>query len=129
MTMRWYQRLADIPGLNYPGSPRVQRTRLPEHNLKPEIHRSDFGGRRQEYLSWQYRDGTSSSASPAKSWESQPPADATPGAILQHLYEVLELPGEASDYHFAMQGLLRAAVEPAPRTSLGHERDRKALLA
>lgn len=102
---RWFQRLADIPGVNYPGSPGVQRTRLPGHNLKPELHRSDFGGRRHEYLSWEHRDGTSSSASPAKNWETQPqPADASPQAILHHLSEVLELPGEPSDYHFAMQG-------------------------
>jgi len=102
---RWFQRLADIPGVNYPGSPGVQRTRLPGHNLKPDLHQADFGGRRHEYLSWEYRDGTSSSASPAKNWETQPqPADAPPQAILQHLSEVLDLPGEPSDYHFAIQG-------------------------
>src|SRR5690349_12574980 len=98
MMMRWYGRLADIPGVNYPGSPGVQRTRLPGCNLERRIERSDFGGRRHQYLSWQYRDGTSSSSSPAKSWESQLlPEDAAPEASLQHLYEVLELPGEASD--------------------------------
>ena len=80
--MRWYGRLADIPGTNYSGSPGVQRTRLPNHNLKPEIQHYDFGGRQQEYLSWNYRDGTSSSASPAKNWESQPlPEEGLPSSI------------------------------------------------
>lgn len=103
--MQWYERLADIPGVNYSGNPSVQRKKLPYYNLKPEIHRSDFSRRPLEYLSWHYRDSTSSSASPAKSWESQPqPADAPPQAILQRLYEVLELPGEPADYHFAIQG-------------------------
>jgi len=103
--MRWYGRLADIAGISYSSGLGVHRTRLPNHNLKPEIQHYDFGGRRQEYLSWNYRDGTSSSASPAKNWESQPlPEDVAPEAILHHLYEVLELPGEASDYHFAIQG-------------------------
>lgn len=102
--IHWYRRLADITDVNYPDSLGVQRTRLPNHNLKPEIQHYDVGGRRHESLSWRYRDGTVSSASPAKSWESQPlPKDAAPEAILHHLYEVLELPGEAADYHFAIQ--------------------------
>jgi hypothetical protein len=103
--MRFYRRLADVPGINYTGSPRVQRVRLPGHDLKPTINRSDFAGRQHEYAIWSYSDGTSSSASPAKNWLSQPPPEsATPAEILQHLREVLELPGDASDYHFAIQG-------------------------
>jgi hypothetical protein len=103
--MRWYGRLAEIHGINYTSGSAVQRTRLPGHDLKPQVHRSDYDGQRRESLWWSYRDGTSSSASPAKNWEFQPlPEDATPEAILHHLYEVLELPGEASDYHFAIQG-------------------------
>ena len=103
--MQWYARLAEIPGISYPGSPGVQRTRLPGHDLKPDVQRYDFDDRRREFLSWTHRDGTSSSASPAKNWETQPlPDSAPPQAILQHLYEVLELPGVASDYHFAIQG-------------------------
>lgn len=102
--IRWYRRLADIAGVNYPGSPGVQRMRLPNHNIKPEIQRYDVGGRRHEAFFWRYCDGTSSSASPAKSWDDQSPAqDAAPETILHHLYEVLELPGEAADYNFALQ--------------------------
>ena len=103
--MNWYARFAEVPGVSYTGSPSVQRTRLPGHNLKPDVRRSDVDDRHREFLWWTHGDGTSSSASPARNWLAQPlPADVAPAAILQHLYEALELPGVASDYHFAIQG-------------------------
>jgi hypothetical protein len=103
--MRFYRRLTDVPGVNYVGSARVQRSRLPGHDLKPTISRSQVAGKQHESAMWAYRDGNSSSASPARNWDSQSPAEnAHPDEVLQHLYEVLELPGNASDYHFAIQG-------------------------
>jgi len=102
--MHWYRRLADVPGVDYPGSPGVNRGRLPGFNLKPEVKRYDFDSRRSEHLWWNHPDGTSS-ASPASQWNAQSQEEnVPPQAILQRLQEVLELPGVAADYHFAIQG-------------------------
>jgi hypothetical protein len=102
--MQWYHRLAEVPDIDFPGSPGINRTMLLGYNLKPEVNSYDFDGRRSEFLSWHHADGTSS-ASPASHWNGQLlEANASPQAILQHLYEVLELPGTPSDYHFAIQG-------------------------
>lgn len=101
--MPWYRRLADIREVGYSGSPGVQRDKLPGYNLKPEVKHYDVGGRRVESLWWDDQ-GRSSSASPATTWAQQAvPEPATPQAVLQRLYEALELPGEASNYHFAIQ--------------------------
>ncbi len=102
--MQWYRRLAEVPGVDYLGSPGVNRTRLPGYNLKPELKRYEFDGRRSEHLSWKHADGITSQ-SPASQWNGQlQEGNVSPQAILQHLHEVLELPGTPSDYHFAIQG-------------------------
>jgi hypothetical protein len=102
--MQWYHRLADVPGVDYSGHSSVNRAKLPGYKLQPEVQRYDFDGRRSESLWWNHADGAST-ASPASHWNTQPQQDnAPPQAILQHLREVLELPGTASDYHFAIQG-------------------------
>lgn len=96
---KWYRRLADVPTLNYPGSPGVIRTSLPGHNTVPVIDRYGF-----EDLMWTMgKDGWTSS-SPSNQWESSPRANETKADfILRRLHEKLELPGTLSDYHFAIQ--------------------------
>lgn len=100
---KWYRRLAEVPGVGYEGSPGVDRTRLPGHNAAPKIDRYDYDGEQREYMSWPTKDG-STSASPAKNWETKPRRGETEAqTALRQLRETLELPGTLSDYHFAIQ--------------------------
>jgi hypothetical protein len=100
----WFRRLGDIPGIEW-SSPGVDRIRLPRHDARPELRGYEFEGRRQESLWWE--GGTS--ASPAQAWAQQAWAqiddEQSSEQILNRLYEALELPGEPSDYHFAIQGV------------------------
>ena len=101
----WFRRFADIPGVGYAGDPRIWRSRLPGHDAVPRHHRDAVGGSRSGVLTWSTKEGYTS-ASPASldaNASSSPQADEFPQAQLQRLYEALELPGTASDYHFAIQ--------------------------
>jgi hypothetical protein len=91
--MEWFKRFGDIPGIDYAGDSRVDRSRL-EKRLKS--------------LSWPLKGGITS-ASPAKRHaygEGVKNHAATPELLL-NMMEALELPGIASDYHFIIQGCAR----------------------
>jgi hypothetical protein len=100
---KWFRRLAEVPGVGYEGSPGVDRTKLPGHDTVPKIDRYDYDVERREYMMWPMKDG-STSASPAKNWETKPRRGETEAqTALRQLRETLELPGTLSDYHFAIQ--------------------------
>lgn len=98
----WYRKLADIPGVNYPSCPKVNRSRLPWHNLKPIIHSYEFQGEIHEHLTWPYRDGESNE-SPASKHRPNITEYQPPQVLLQYLYEALELPGKGVDYYVAIE--------------------------
>jgi hypothetical protein len=98
--VEWFRRFAAVPGVGYEGNPRGSRTRLARQDEVPEVHVSTVEGKPEESLWW----GGWTSASPAQEWASRIEEDESSEAILQRLYEALELPGEAKDYHFAIQG-------------------------
>lgn len=111
----WYQRFAEVPGIGYVTPAGVRRPALPKRFLRPETHRSDWDGERHEYLTWQTEDGETS-ASPAHRWPSESDdRDGSPALIPQRLYETLELPGIASDYHFALLSAYEALASHARR--------------
>jgi hypothetical protein len=93
----WFPRFAAISGVRYetpagangPGA----RSRYPQ---RPEIHR--WSTELPPSLWW-----GDTSASPAKQHAFEDSARASSGEILANLAEVLELPGEPTDYHFAIQ--------------------------
>ena len=95
MTLRpreWYPRLADLPGIDFAGSPGADRRRLPGHDAVPQL--SDYG------LWWP----GGSSASPAHERAfSTDIQDFTADQIVAQLWETVELPGAPADYHFALQ--------------------------
>jgi hypothetical protein len=101
--MEWFRRFGDIPGVDFAGDPKVQRSTLPGHDDVPETISYEFQGKRHAALSWSFGNG-SGSASPAKRHDSVVKRDATSSELLLHLMEGLELPGTASDYHFMIQG-------------------------
>jgi hypothetical protein len=101
--VEWFRRLADIPGVGYPGSPGIDRNKLKGHDAVPEVHSFTFEGKRQQSLHWPGRSG-GTSASPAHELAFQSSHDESTAAVLRRVARALELPGQVSDYHFAIQG-------------------------
>src|SRR5713101_7399102 len=99
---RWFRSLADIPRVGYERNPSVDRTQLPGHDAVPKKEVFTTEGKRHEALVWSIPGGTSS-ASPAHQFT---PQDTSTAGLLRYVGEVLELPGEASDYHFAIQRVI-----------------------
>ena len=100
--VRWFSRLADVPSLGYRGHPNVDRRSLPGHDMKPQVDTFDFDGTRHRSLYWPTAEG-STSQSPASAWCSfDDPPQTTAAHVLRRIYEALELPATAADYHFAL---------------------------
>ncbi len=105
MSVDWFRRLADIPGVAYDGAG-IERRRLKGHDAVPEVHTYERDPDRPgpcETLWW-----GSGSASPAHDrafvdWDAMPTAK-----VLRSVAEALEVPGEPTDYHFAIQGAATA---------------------
>lgn len=101
----WFRGLANVPGVDYRGDPRVQRAKLPGHNAKPERMISRIDGRQHVTLMWATKGGSttmSPAAHHAELFRSTGPGESV-AKQLSRLAEVLELPGTLSDYHFAIQ--------------------------
>lgn len=105
----WFGRLADVPGIGYAGSSRVDRRSLSAARARPI--RSEFGS-----IMWSLGDGRQTSAPPAgelafTGWE------GSSDDMLLRLERLLELPGYASSYHFGIQSCMeilwkRRVAEP-----------------
>lgn len=89
----WYPRFGDIPGVAYLTPEGLSLEKLPGYGMKPEIRRYDSGSS----LWW-----GDTSRSPASSRSDYDDTRANVARITRRLEEVLELPGTASDYHFAL---------------------------
>lgn len=105
--VEWFRRLADVPGVGYEGSPGIDRSRLAGHDAVPKVHVYTFDGKRQESLWWPAKGG-GTSASPVHQLAFQTQTEESAQAILRRIHRALELPGEAKDYHFAIQGCIEA---------------------
>jgi hypothetical protein len=113
MTLEWFHRMGDIPGLAYQPPITVNRATLPGYDKKPRLHRLEFEGRVVESLNWGSLPSDRSDAGPGamrsarapvaeRAWTDEQTQDPT-DQLLQQLWEGLELPGEGFDYHFAIQ--------------------------
>ena len=102
--MSWFKRLADVPGVSYTSSPSVNRTQLPGHDSVPQKPEFDTDVQ-THHLMWPGLDEDSTtSASPARQHTSEHPNEIQDlRRVLLELYEVLELPGQLTRYHFAIQ--------------------------
>ncbi|AZM57373.1 hypothetical protein DMA15_00130 [Streptomyces sp. WAC 01529] len=88
----WFERMAAIPGVRFAGSPGVVREALAAARVRPEV---SYGS-----LMWPTAEG-STSATPASR---HVPVEASGAGLVSRVWEALELPGEAMDYHFVLQG-------------------------
>jgi hypothetical protein len=97
----WFRRFADIPGVYYQPPSNLDFSRIKERNATPTVQRY---GDLEPSLWWKTPDGgTSESPASAHARALQDVRDITADVIRTNLAEVLELPGEPSDYHFALQ--------------------------
>jgi hypothetical protein len=107
--IEWFRCLADVPGSDYRSDPRVRRSSLPGHDSVPKRSVHTFEGKRHESLTWPTTHGeTSASPASRRATEASAPRNESTEATLRRLYEILELPGTTSDYHFAIQGWVDA---------------------
>jgi hypothetical protein len=88
---KWYARMADIPGIQFAGSPGVDRSSLGEARVRP---RTESG-----FMLWPSPQG-GTSASPAHQRAFADMTRMGQGDLVRWVWEGLELPGEPSDYHF-----------------------------
>ncbi|MFE3032558.1 hypothetical protein ACFXKY_13025 [Streptomyces canus] len=84
--------MAAIPGVQFTGSPGVVREALAAAGVRPEV---SYGS-----LMWPSTEGRTS-ATPASR---HVPVEASGADLVCRVWEALELPGEAMDYHFILQG-------------------------
>lgn len=108
--MDWFRRLADVPGISYEGSSSIDRSELGGHDSEPMLNEFELGGQVHRSLHWPTLEG-STSASPVHRRAFAARDDASPHADLRRLEETLELPGELSDYHFAIQGTCQTVFD------------------
>lgn len=90
----WYRRFGDIPGISYETPPGLSPERLRGFGMKPELLRYESGA------SLWWGDTTESPSSAHAIFDSSRSANS----LVKRMHEVLELPGTASDYHFALAG-------------------------
>ena len=105
--MEWFRRFADVPGVTYESSSSVHRSHLDGHDLEPTLHEFELDGKVHQSLHWPTPQG-STSASPVHRRAFGSRDAESPYSALRELEETLELPGELSDYHFAIQGTCQA---------------------
>lgn len=99
----WYKRLSDVPGIGYSTPTGVDRSRLRRADAKPSLEEFRFEGRAVVSATWP----GGGSRSPAGE-HMDLGGEHSLTALLQRLSEALELPGTASDYHFAIMGVYQA---------------------
>lgn len=111
--MKWFRRFEEVPGVSYEGSPRVDRAKLFGYDHEPTFEVYEFDGNRQEYLRWpSLKGGGSTSSSPVHQRVFvEMPENVSHEDLLGWIEETLELPGELSDYRFAIQLYCEAAYK------------------
>lgn len=92
--LTWYRRFGDVPGVSYETPEGLTVERLPGFGASPEIRRYEGV---PDSLEW-----GNTSQSPAAARASYDDRNPDAAWIIRRLQEALELPGTASDYHFAL---------------------------
>ena len=100
----WFPCFGAVPGVNYQTPADVDVSKLRHRGDRPAVFR--FQGLPPS-LSWG-DDDNSTSQSPASAHVLDDDRKSSTQRLLRNLAETLELPGEPSDYHFAIQGVIGA---------------------
>ena len=114
MGVEWFRRLGDIPGVTYVTPNGIDRSKLRGASDRPEVYRFPS---LPPSLSWPTRGGETSQSPASRSADVDFSEKRAP-AVLRRLHETLELPGEASDYHFAIQRVVEELWSRRRRESL-----------
>lgn len=101
--MKWFRRLAEVPGISYQSPPSVERSTLTGHDWIPTLYTFEFDGREQSRYEWPSLEGYRTSASPVHQRTHGSGEERTSKEELRWLEKMLELPGEPDDYHFALK--------------------------
>jgi hypothetical protein len=113
----WFHRMGDIPGLGYTAPVPIDRASLPDHDKEPELRRYDFDNEPRVLVDWGLRETSEPDAAyEDKVWTPlgspaiehlrevlDDGARPTSEQLLRRLWEALELPGAADDYHHALE--------------------------
>jgi hypothetical protein len=106
MSVDWFRRLAEIPGIEYEGMSALDRGRLKGHDATPTVHAHDKRDNvpgPAEVLWW-----ARGSASPVHERAFSDKGAMTTPELLRNVAEALELPGEPNDYYWAVQSTVAA---------------------
>jgi hypothetical protein len=96
----WFKRLADVPGAGYRAPAGVRK--VAGHDAEPTFTRYELNGETIIATTWRVGN-VDGSASPAQLHGLGDTKARRPSDITLRLFETLELPGTATDYHFAIQ--------------------------
>jgi hypothetical protein len=100
---------AAVGGLRYQRRPDIDPRKLPGYGAKPRRETYSYpDGQKLVSLMWDTSGGGSTSQSPAAAWASSIRDGHDWPQVLRRTYEALELPGTASDYHFALLAAYQA---------------------
>lgn len=129
----WYERLADVPHLDYVTPVSVDAAALPERGLRPRLATTMWNGTNKTSPEW-IRDprGYGSRRSPATEWKGYAPqsGESEATAAMRRVHEALALPGTLTDYYFVLLGGIQAAwSHRAGNPWLYQELERLSLLA
>ena len=91
----WFPCFAAIPGVDYTAPAGVNAAALPGYGARPEVHRYEAF---PPALIW-----ADTSESPAREHAYRALRGRSLDALLTRVAEVLELPGEPTDYHYSIQ--------------------------
>lgn len=108
MSLEWFARMGDVPGLTYDPPTPVDRSKLRGLNAQPTVNRFSFDGTVRESLGWDPADwgeNGGAMASPCRRHLGDEYESIPTSLLLTRLWESLELPGEPSDFHFSIQGV------------------------
>lgn len=105
MSIEWFSRFGDIPGVTYTTPVDIDRSKLKNASARPEVFAY---GDSQKSLHWPMKGGSTSASPAATRLQDVDLSTKGTALVLRYLNETLELPGQPQDYHFVIQSVLDA---------------------
>jgi hypothetical protein len=118
--MEWFRRLGEIPGIEYTPPASIDRVKLRGHDFEPTVR--SFDGGQRKWLFWPSLEDGGAGTRSVVSQHVFPTIDdrqISSQAVIQRLWEAVELPGQPRDYHFALQRAADVLWERRRRSEAG----------